>query len=24
LQLNPHPAGQMALNVPQLKDGTKL
>ena len=24
LQLNPHPAGQMELNVPQLKDGTKL
>jgi len=24
LQLNPHPAGQMELNVPQLRDGTKL
>jgi len=24
LQLNPHPAGQMELNIPQLKDGTKL
>ena len=24
LQLNPHPAGQMELNVPQLSDGTKL
>jgi len=24
LQLNPHPAGQMELNVPQLKNGTKL
>ena len=24
LQLNPHPAGQMELNVPVLKDGTKL
>ena len=24
LQLNPHPAGQMELNVPELKDGTKL
>lgn len=24
LQLNPHPAGQMELNVPQLIDGTKL
>lgn len=24
LQLNPHPAGQMELNVPALKDGTKL
>jgi len=24
LQLNPHPAGQMELNVPQLQDGTKL
>ena len=24
LQLNPHPAGQMELNVPMLKDGTKL
>ncbi|HET8719686.1 MAG TPA: lysine 2,3-aminomutase [Candidatus Nitrosotenuis sp.] len=24
MQLNPHPAGQMAHNVPQLKDGTKL
>jgi len=24
LQLNPHPAGQMELNVPLLKDGTKL
>ncbi len=24
LQLNPHPAGQMELNVPILKDGTKL
>ena len=24
LQLNPHPAGQMELNVPPLKDGTKL
>jgi len=24
LQLNPHPAGQMELNVPRLKDGTKL
>jgi len=24
LQLNPHPAGQMELNVPKLKDGTKL
>ena len=24
LQLNPHPAGQMEFNVPQLKDGTKL
>lgn len=24
LQLNPHPAGQMEHNVPQLKDGTKL
>jgi len=23
LQLNPHPAGQMELNVPQLKDGSK-
>jgi len=24
LQLNPHPAGQMELNVPVLRDGTKL
>ena len=24
MQLNPHPAGQMELNVPTLKDGTKL
>ena len=24
LQLNPHPAGQMELNVPALQDGTKL
>jgi len=24
LELNPHPAGQMELNVPMLKDGTKL
>ena len=24
MQLNPHPAGQMELNVPALKDGTKL
>ena len=24
LQLNPHPAGQMELNVPKLSDGTKL
>jgi len=24
LQLNPHPAGQMEMNVPALKDGTKL
>ena len=24
LQLNPHPAGQMELNVPSLNDGTKL
>ena len=24
LQLNPHPAGQMEMNVPSLKDGTKL
>lgn len=24
MQLNPHPAGQMELNVPQLADGTKL
>ena len=24
LQLNPHPAGQMEHNIPQLKDGTKL
>tara|TARA_Y100000593_G_scaffold53307_1_gene99872 strand:+ start:774 stop:2150 length:1377 start_codon:yes stop_codon:yes gene_type:complete len=24
LKLNPHPAGQMELNVPILKDGTKL
>jgi len=24
LQLNPHPAGQMELNVPTLNDGTKL
>ena len=24
MKLNPHPAGQMELNVPQLKDGTKL
>lgn len=24
LQLNPHPAGQMELNVPSLSDGTKL
>ena len=24
LQLNPHPAGQMELNVPTLRDGTKL
>ena len=24
LQLNPHPAGQMELNVPMLNDGTKL
>ena len=24
LQLNPHPAGQMEHNVPELKDGTKL
>ena len=24
LKLNPHPAGQMELNVPVLKDGTKL
>ena len=23
-QLNPHPAGQMEHNIPQLKDGTKL
>jgi KamA family protein len=23
-QLNPHPAGQMQHNIPQLKDGTKL
>lgn len=24
MQLNPHPAGQMELNVPQLRDGTRL
>ena len=24
LELNPHPAGQMELNIPTLKDGTKL
>lgn len=24
LKLNPHPAGQMEHNIPQLKDGTKL
>ena len=24
LQLNPHPAGQLELNVPSLQDGTKL
>lgn len=24
LQLNPHPAGQLELNVPSLRDGTKL
>ena len=24
MQLNPHPAGQLELNVPTLKDGTKL
>jgi len=24
VQLNPHPAGQMEFNVPQLSDGTKL
>lgn len=24
MQLNPHPAGQMELNVPQLSDGTRL
>lgn len=24
LQLNPHPAGQLEHNIPQLKDGTKL
>lgn len=24
LELNPHPAGQLELNVPTLKDGTKL
>lgn len=24
LQLNPHPAGQLELNVPALRDGTKL
>jgi KamA family protein len=24
LQLNPHPAGQMEHNIPQLRDGTKL
>ena len=24
LELNPHPAGQLELNVPMLKDGTKL
>jgi KamA family protein len=24
MQLNPHPAGQMEHNIPQLKDGTKL
>lgn len=24
MQLNPHPAGQMEYNVPQLSDGTKL
>lgn len=24
MQLNPHPAGQMEYNIPQLKDGTKL
>lgn len=24
MQLNPHPAGQMELNVPALRDGTKL
>ncbi|RNJ74997.1 MAG: lysine 2,3-aminomutase [Nitrosopumilus sp. B06] len=24
LQLNPHPAGQMELNVPTLRDGTRL
>ena len=24
LQLNPHPAGQMEMNVPSLSDGTKL
>lgn len=24
MQLNPHPAGQMEFNVPQLSDGTKL
>jgi KamA family protein len=23
-QLNPHPAGQLEFNIPQLKDGTKL
>lgn len=24
MQLNPHPAGQLELNIPTLKDGTKL
>ncbi|HSB49730.1 MAG TPA: lysine 2,3-aminomutase, partial [Nitrosopumilaceae archaeon] len=24
MQLNPHPAGQLELNIPKLKDGTKL